>query len=178
MTNEILTEIACPNCLNPIDVREHGRHVTCDACNSKFILEGHICPQCQTYHRQDQPFCRECGEPMTRTCQKCQTINWSGDEYCRQCGAAMDIFQLLNQTHSHATADRLNEQMAWSRDIKEQERIASDNRMAQMMADEKVRLQENARRRAVQREKDRQLFLLIGVFTLVVIAIILAVSLL
>jgi len=90
----------------------------------------------------------------------------------------MDIFQLLHQTHSHATADRLNEQMAWSHDIKEQERIASDKRMAQMMAAEKDRLQENARRRAVQRQKDRQLFLLVGFFALVIIVIILAVSLL
>ncbi len=176
MSNEILTEIACPNCLNPIDVRQHGHHVTCDACQSQFILEGRICPTCNAYHRQEQAFCSECGQALTRVCQKCHTVNWAGDEYCQQCGAAMDIFQLLQKSYAQTTADRLQAQMESSKEIKEAERQASEKRMAKMMAEEAARQQELARRRAIQRRKDRLLFQLLGLVVLLVIMVILVVA--
>ncbi|MBX3061288.1 MAG: zinc ribbon domain-containing protein, partial [Anaerolineae bacterium] len=103
----MFTEIACPNCLHPIDIRQHGRHVTCDACQSQFVLDGHICPRCNAYHAQEQGFCGECGTPLTRVCQKCRTSNWAGDEYCKQCGAAMDILELLKVNYAQTTADRV-----------------------------------------------------------------------
>lgn len=165
----MLTEIACPNCLNPIDVRGHGRHVTCDACRSRFILQGHVCPACNAYHSQETKFCAECGQALTRVCQKCHAVNWTGDEYCHGCGASLDIFQLLHLHHKQATADRLNEQMEFARTIKAQEQTASDRRMAKMKADEAARLAEIARRRQAQKQKDKQMFIMLAVGILIVI---------
>lgn len=167
--SDALTEIACPNCLNPIDIREHGRHVTCDACQSKFLLEGHICPVCNTYHTKEQGFCKNCGEALTRRCQKCNTVNWTGDEYCKQCGAALDIFQMLHMHHKQATEERLNEQMRAAKAIKDKEFLDSEQRMADMMANEKQRLQTIARRRAEQKKKDQQIIAVIVVVAIFIL---------
>lgn len=177
LMSDSLTEIACPNCLNPINIREHGQHVSCDACNSRFLLNGHICPNCNAYHQQEQAFCKECGEAMTRTCQKCQIVNWAGDEYCKQCGAALDIFQLLHVHHKQATADRLNQQMKDSRALKEKEEADSVRRLEEMLTVERMRLMERARQRRAQQKKDR--FLVVGliIVALVVIFLILIGSL-
>ncbi|HRQ37170.1 MAG TPA: zinc ribbon domain-containing protein [Chloroflexota bacterium] len=165
----MLTEVACPNCLHPIDIRQHGRHITCAACQSQFVLDGHICPRCNAYHAQEQGFCGDCGAPLTRVCQKCRTANWAGDEYCKQCGTAMDILELLKVNYAQTTADRVQAHQEWSKEIKAQEEADSQRRMAQLVAQEQVRLEELARRRAAHKQKDRQLFLLIGLFTILVI---------
>lgn len=172
----MLTELACPNCMHPIDIRGHGQHVTCSACNSQFILTGHLCPNCNAYHQKEQPFCSECGEAISRVCLKCQTMNWVGDEYCKQCGAGMDIFDLLQKSYAQTTADRLNEQMAGAQQIKAQEQKASELRMSKMMADEQRRLKELARHRAALRLKDQQLFLVVGLVLLFVILIAILIS--
>ncbi len=173
MTNEILTEIVCPNCLNPIDVRKHGQHVICDACRSQFILQGHICPECNTYHREEQSFCGECGQAMTRICQKCQTVNWAGDEYCKTCGSAMDILEMLRVHHKATTEDRLQDQMTFAQEIKRRERQDSNKRMAKMVAQEQARLQELGRRRRERKKKDKQMFVIVGIITAVVIILLL-----
>jgi hypothetical protein len=170
----MLTEVACPNCLHPIDIRQHGRHITCVACHSQFVLDGHICPHCNAYHTQEQPFCGECGLALTRVCEKCHTSNWAGDEYCKHCGTAMDILQLLKKSYAQTTADRLQEQMAWSKEIKAKEEADSQRRMAKMMADEQARLQELARRRTAQRQKDRRLIALAVLLAFVALVLILA----
>jgi len=173
--SDALTEIACPNCLNPIDIREHGQHVTCDACHSQFVLSGHICPHCNAYHNEEQAFCRECGEAMTRTCQKCHTINWAGDEYCKQCGAALDIFQLLHIHHSQATSGRLDEQMRNARALKEKELADSERRMEAMLVAERQRLMEKARRRQEQSKRDQYIIagiILAAIFTIFLILIV------
>ena len=56
MNNEFLTEIACPNCLAPIDVRQHGQHVTCDACSSQFLL---VCTGLQNPAQQFETILRD-----------------------------------------------------------------------------------------------------------------------
>lgn len=164
----MLTEIACPNCLHPIDIRRHGRHVTCDACQSRFVLDGHICPRCNAYHAQEQGFCGECGAPLTRVCQKCRTANWAGDEYCKQCGTAMDILELLKVNYAQTTTDRLHAHQEWAREIKAKEEADSQRRMAQLMAQEQARLAELGRLRTARKQKDRQLFLLIAIFSFLV----------
>jgi Flp pilus assembly protein TadB len=83
----------------------------------------------------------------------------------------MDILQLLKKSYAQTTADRLQEQMAWSKEIKAQEEADSQRRMARMMAEEQARLQELARRRAAQKQKDQQLFLLLALFVLILIAV-------
>lgn len=168
----MLTEVACPNCLHPIDIRQHGRHITCDACRSEFILDGHICPRCNAYHAQEQGFCGDCGAPLTRVCQKCRTSNWAGDEYCKQCGTVMDILELLKMSYAQTTADRVQAHQEWSKEIKAQEEADSQRRMAQLMAQEQARLEAVTRRRAAQKQEDWQLFLLIALFALLILVIV------
>lgn len=173
MSNQILKEVACPDCANAIDVREHGQHITCDACGGHFILQGHLCPQCQTYHDEEAIVCRQCGYALKRACRKCLTANWAGDEYCANCGTAMDILELLNQQYKGATADRLQRQMAMARQLKEEEERASQRRAAEFKALEAERQAEFAARLKEQREKERLLIMLtFGGVTLFVIILV------
>jgi hypothetical protein len=162
MTNQYLVEIACPNCLNPIDVREHGRHVTCDACRSQFILQAHLCAQCGAYHKQDEVVCGECAAPLVRLCRKCNTSNWAGDEHCQKCGAIMDILDILAQNQSGYTADRLSRQMSQAQELRAAEEVASQKRMAELMAIEEERLANLRQRRLERKAEERKLVLLIG----------------
>lgn len=159
MTEPILQEIACPNCQNPIDVREHGAHVVCDACGSRFILRGRLCPHCNRYHAEEIAFCASCGEPMTRVCRHCGAGNWAGDEYCAECGAALDIFDLLALQDEQARHSFLEERRRQIRRLREQEDAASEKRMEELEAIEKTRQAEVHRRLAQQREQERRLLL-------------------
>ena len=117
---------------------------------------------------------------MNRVCQKCYTRNWAGDEYCKNCGAAMDIFELLHIQTAQTTADRLYEQQKRSREYKEQERIASEKRMAELMEIEDERQRELARRREIQKKKDQRTYLMMGgviIFALIVVALLLVFTL-
>ena len=162
MGNELFTEVSCPNCLHHIDIREHGRHITCPACSSLFILEGHLCPNCNHYHRQEQGFCAQCGTALTRVCQKCKTVNWAGDEFCAACGGALDIFHLLHLQTRQATSARLQQQQEESHKFKAQEREASAKRLAAMQETERKRLRELHRQREIKRKQDQQLYILAG----------------
>jgi Flp pilus assembly protein TadB len=84
----------------------------------------------------------------------------------------MDIFQLLQKNYAKTTADRLQQQMDSAAQIKAEEQKASRQRMARMMADEQERLQNLARRHATQRQKDKQLFLTVGILAVLIIVIV------
>ena len=159
----MLTELACPNCQNAIDPRDHGKHVNCDACGSHFILDGHFCANCNAYYKDEVGFCQECGSSMHRLCRKCNTRNWAGDEHCKNCGAALDIFEILHQQNNQAAADRLIERQLFAREIKEKEKAASAKRMADLQQIEQDRRREIARRRQIQKKKDQQLFIIVGI---------------
>ena len=104
MSNSILTEISCPNCLAPINLDGHGSSVTCDACHSNYILEGHLCSHCSAYYKDEVAVCGRCGTPMTRHCLKCHTDNWAGDEYCKKCGSAMDLLDIAAHSHQEVAS--------------------------------------------------------------------------
>ncbi len=170
MANEILTEIACPNCLTPIDIREHGQHVTCPACASQFLLQGHLCPNCQAYHTDLQGVCRACGTALTRICRKCHTDNWAGDEYCAACGTPMDIFDLIVGAQQEARDQKKVDQIEQIRAMREATEKASRERMQAMEALERERQAEIRRRQAARRQGDRQLMVIgavLGFFLLV-----------
>ncbi|MCI0578618.1 MAG: zinc ribbon domain-containing protein [Chloroflexi bacterium] len=162
MSDEIFQEVACPNCRNPLDVRQgHGKHITCDACGSEFLLRGHLCPNCSAYSNAEQSICGQCGMALTRICGKCRTPNWAGDEYCVQCGSPMDILDILKRQYTHSTAERLTDQMAEARRLKEIEELASERRMAELMAIEEQRQIELRRRLAQQKQQERTLLVLV-----------------
>ena len=162
MTNEHLTEIKCPNCQAPIDVREHGKHVQCSACNSQFLLQGRLCPNCHSYHAEDVAICGDCGSALNRVCRKCRHPNWAGDEYCVQCGTIMDFLDVAFQTHRHATTNRLQQQMDFAKQIKAQEAEAAKQRMDKFMEMEKERLAQLQMQKMAQKKRDQQLLIGIG----------------
>lgn len=159
MTDPILEEIACPNCQIPIDVREHGAHVVCDACGSRFILRGRLCPHCNNYHEQEQDFCTQCGEALTRVCRHCGGSNWAGDEYCAACGAALDIFDLLALQDEQARHNFMEERRRQIRQMRELEELASEKRMEELQAIEEARQADVRRRLAQQRRQEQRLLL-------------------
>ncbi|MBK8901090.1 MAG: zinc ribbon domain-containing protein [Anaerolineaceae bacterium] len=174
MNDEILTELACPNCTHPIELTAGQQQIVCPACQSRFLLEGHVCPTCAHYHTEETSFCRVCGTAMLRTCERCGTSNWSGAEYCQDCGAALDIFQLLNLHYKQATMTRLDEQMRSAQFYKDKEREDSERRMAILMADERERLRQLRERREAQKKQDRQLMatavIVLSIFVVIVAA--------
>jgi uncharacterized protein YbaR (Trm112 family) len=181
MSHNLLVEVACPNCQNPIDVREHGRHIRCDACSSQFLLSGHLCPQCNSYHHAEELFCAECGTPLTRTCRRCKHSNWTGDEFCKQCGEALDIFDLLALQHKNARSLLLAQREEEVRALRAHEAVAAEERLAQLQAIEEARQAELVRRLAEQQQQDKRLiFIAAGaiVFFLLVVIIYLFLSLL
>lgn len=180
VSDELLREVACPNCQNPIDIRAHGQHVVCDACSSRFILYGHLCPQCNSYHEQERTFCGKCGAQMQRVCRRCLHQNWAGDEYCASCGQPMDIFDLLAQQHREVRDQQLPERHAQIRALKQQEGAAAEARMAELKAiAEAYDREQEARRQA--RQKQERLVMLVATsalfFFLVVLGVIVLVIL-
>ena len=179
MSNDILQEIACPNCRNPIDIRtQHGNHVQCDACSSRFILKGHVCPNCGTYHEHEQAFCRQCGDPLARMCPKCQTSNWVGDEYCQQCGSAMDLLELMKLQHEAQSLESQRRRSAQIQDIKQREEEAAQKRMAELEAIETERQRWEQEQKANQRKQEMLMFAGLGVVAVIVFLVIILFSLL
>lgn len=174
MSDEVLQEIRCPNCQSTINLQGHGQTVVCEACNSQFILQGHLCPNCQTYHRKETAFCGRCGKAMARVCGRCQTNNWAGDEYCHKCGQAMDILDLVTRRHKDAVQEQQERRRLEIARMKQQEEENSRIRMAELMEIERLRIEELKRRLAKERARQRQmLFLTVAmvVFFLVIIAL-------
>lgn len=178
MSNEILLELACPNCAHQLDITEPNEQIICPACHSQLLLEGHVCPNCSQYHPTKSAFCQACGTALTRTCEKCRSHNWSGTEHCRECGAALDIFQLVHLHNKQATMDRLDGQMRDAQFFKEKERVDSDRRMAVLMEKERERqLQVHARQQAIK-QHDRQLMATAAIVLTIFIIIVAAFALL
>lgn len=172
MSSDILQEISCPNCQNPIDIREHGRHIRCDACNSQFLLNGHLCPQCNSYHREEETFCRQCGAALTRTCLRCKNSNWAGEEYCVRCGEPMDIFELLSLQHRDVRRAKQEQRLDEIRELRALEEAAALERQAAFEALEAERQRIlSARLNSQQRQERRLLALSIGGIALFAIII-------
>lgn len=174
MTDDILIELACPNCTHPIELKANETQVVCPACSSQLLLEGHVCPTCARYHKEEASFCHACGTAMMRTCERCGSSNWAGAEYCRDCGAALDIFQLLHLHNKHSTMTRLDEQMRDAKAFKEKEVADSNQRMATLMENERERLRTLNEQRQAQKKQDQQLMatavFVLSIFVLLVAA--------
>ncbi|MEW5988695.1 MAG: zinc ribbon domain-containing protein [Chloroflexota bacterium] len=173
MSNEILQEMACPNCRNPLDLRGHSQLIICEACGSHFLLQGHLCPFCQTYHAEEELVCSNCGAALTRMCRKCGRGNWSGDEFCATCGSALDILDVLERQDRTATRSRLQRQMEEARQIKELEEAAARQRLADLQALEEQRLAEHHQEQTKRLAEERKLLLYVfggvGILLLIIV---------
>lgn len=173
MSDEIIIQMACPNCLSPIDVREHGRHVVCEACNSQFILQGHLCPSCKTFSRERRGFCGSCGTALERICRKCETANWAGDEYCIQCGNALDLLDYLAHHDQQEHQRHRAEYNTAVRQARAQSAKLSKERRAQW--DEQHEETPTVGRRAKQRQQ-KQFGLVMGLGVTIVLLLIFALA--
>jgi predicted ATPase/class 3 adenylate cyclase len=45
-----------------------------------------ICPECQTYNREEANFCRRCGRLLTDRCPRCRTLLLPDSDFCDHCG--------------------------------------------------------------------------------------------
>ncbi|MBP8001284.1 MAG: hypothetical protein KA314_16975 [Chloroflexi bacterium] len=178
MSDDILQEIRCPNCQSPIKLDGRGQAVNCEACNSQFILQGHLCPQCHTYHRQETAFCGRCGTSLTRVCGRCYTSNWTGDEYCCHCGQAMDILDLVTHRHREARYEQQEQRRQNIARVKQQEEESSRKRMAELMEMERLRIEELKRRLIKERARQRTMLMLVLGFGALFFVLILAYTLL
>lgn len=176
MTSHFLESVTCPNCGAPIDLRTQradGTHVDCEACGTPFILRGHVCPHCGTFHEQEASFCRQCGASLTRRCPQCNTDNWIGDEYCVHCGSPLDILELIVQRHNQDTEGRLNQQMDDGQKLKEAELVASQSRLNRMLEQERAERAALRQRIAEQkRQEQKVLTIVLGVAAVIVVVII------
>lgn len=176
MSNQYLQSMSCPGCGSPIDLRKqstHGAYVACDACGSEFVLQGHVCPYCGTYHQQEVDHCRRCGAGLSRRCPQCTTVNWIGDEYCAHCGAPLDILELIVQRHNQDTKDRLYQQMDESQKVREAEVAASQARYNRMLAQEHAEQAALRQRILEQKQKEKKvLSIVLGIAAVIVVLII------
>jgi hypothetical protein len=146
-----------------VDNSEQVTEIACAVCNGRFVLAGHFCPSCMTYHEEEHAACIECGTPMIRLCRKCQTTNWTGDERCIECGEAIDLLSQLESMSGQSTANRLDQQMVAARVLNEAESKASDRRMAELMAIEEARQAELRRQQAKRKRQERSMLIVVFV---------------
>lgn len=158
MSSGILQQIACPNCQNTIDLTGHGQYITCEACNSQFLLRGRLSPNCHRYHNQESSFCASCGHSLMRVCLKCQTSNWTGDEYCADCGNAMDLLELMRINQKAAREEFMSQRQETARRMKVLEEEASQKRMTDFLEMEQARQADLRRRLEKQRKQERLIF--------------------
>lgn len=159
----VLTEVSCPNCLSPIDIHNHsGNTINCGACRTNFIVEGHLCPKCHSYHKHEVDTCGQCGTSLQRICGKCRLPNWAGDEFCKACGVAMDLFEVTNVSFHEMSNKHKAERMAQVREMRLQEEARSQQRMMEMRRMEEKRVAQVASLKKDQQKRDRVGLLLIG----------------
>ena len=172
MSNSILTEISCPNCLAPINLTGHGTSVSCDSCHSRYVLEGHLCSHCSAYYKDEVAVCGRCGTAMTRSCRKCHTDNWAGDEYCKSCGVVMDLLDMATISHKEQTAKHQAIRKSQIRDIRAKGEASSEKRMTDMRQAERDRVAQIAERKRKRRLREFGLFVLMGLMVTVAAALI------
>lgn len=155
-------KIQCPSCRNEIFIADQVSSVQCKVCSDSFELAGHMCPDCFTFHEEDEIVCRSCGSALSRICRACRMVNWSGHEICLRCGQSLDLLSQFAAQSGRATSDRLQEHMEEVAHIKEAEEIASLDRMSELLAIEQqrqVELQKQDRRR---RQEERRVIIIVG----------------
>jgi len=158
-----LTDFECPNCGANDMVASDDQALRCTYCDSTFGEATRICPQCGHYNDHDGRHCAECGMQIVRLCPVCAARNWVLSDHCVQCGRHLDVIDQVVRRLRMTTAERLEQQRAVIGSLKEQEERASQQRMALMLQEERLWQQALAEAQEARRQRDRQIFTLLGV---------------
>jgi uncharacterized membrane protein YvbJ len=154
--------------------------LVCVYCSSTFGEVTRICPRCGHYNETVVRHCAECGAALVRDCPACGTANWVLADHCVQCGRNLDLIEEMTQRWQRSTADRLQQRRTGIPQIQEAEARASQQRMASLLEEERLRQQDLALAQKAQRERERQLWVLmavaIAVFLIIIVLSILLTS--
>lgn len=162
---QLLTEVSCPNCLAPINFHHSKSNmISCGACSSNFILEGHLCPNCTSYYKHEVDNCGRCGTAMSRTCGKCHTSNWAGDEFCKSCGVSMDLIDASIQQFHEQSEQHRSARMAKMSEMRAHEEALSQRRMAELKEADLGRKAEIYARKQARKKQD--IIVLMGMMAL------------
>ncbi len=167
MARYLILAMECPLCGTNIALDSQSTQVCCPGCGNEIPLRDRLCPYCGAYHNKTATSCQKCGLEMTRRCPQCGALNWVGDEECGECGATLDMVALL--TGQLTTTDRLDQQMADARQIKDLEETASAARMERMLEKEAVRQAEIRLRIQEQKEQERKALTAAGIIAGIVL---------
>lgn len=176
--NERELELACPSCGSVIEIVGQSIDFTCPVCNGHIALAGHLCPSCDNYDAEEQTTCAECGSPLVRLCRNCLAVNWTGDVKCVQCGEPIDMLSQVNDQSRQSDAERLGKQMLEATDLKNIEAVASERRMAELMAIEEARQAELRKERLKRTEHERRMLTIVFATVLLFLLVLVAYALL
>jgi predicted amidophosphoribosyltransferase len=168
-----LTVFECPNCGASEMVSMQNQQLVCAFCGTTFGQVARICPQCGHYNEASGRHCALCGAQILRDCPACGADNWALADHCLQCGRNLDLIERLARRWQKTTQQQLYERQAAMVSLKEQQERASQTRMASFLEAERTRQEALAQAREVQWQRDRQIYVLIGVavFAFVVIVV-------
>jgi hypothetical protein len=174
MSNEgmRLTDFECPNCGANAMAASEELELVCEYCGTALGEVTRICPRCGHYGAPGDHHCTLCGARILRDCPACGVDNWMLARYCVECGRNLDLVERMAQRWQKTTQQRLYERQAAMISLKEGEERASQARMAELMEAERKRQEALAEARALQRQRDRQLYVLAGVSIVLVVVII------
>jgi hypothetical protein len=173
-----LTDLECENCGASEMVRGQDEQLVCMFCGSSFGEVTRICPECGHYGEEGARRCSQCGSRIIRDCPTCGWDNWVLATHCVQCGRDMELIERMAHRWQRSTRQRLEERRAGMADLKDLEERASAERMSVLMEAERVRQEALALSRASQQERDRQVYMLIGVAAVVFVILVVLVLLL
>jgi len=144
---------ACPACTAPDLVQLSKFELQCGYCRSSFTGKPLLCPACGWINNNDEDVCPDCGEPLNV------------------------VAQVFSRQHRSGTPQWLSRVQSQAGKIKSEEEVASRKRYEVLEEIDRRRMEAN--RKDVQKQRERDKGILIGVVVVfVVVALILLVLLL
>jgi uncharacterized membrane protein YvbJ len=154
------------------------QRLLCAFCGTSFGEVTRICPQCGHYNEQAVRHCSQCGQQLSRDCPACGAKSWILADHCVQCGRNLDLINQMAQRWHHTTQQRLAEHRAGMAELKAEQERASRERMASFLQAEQVRREALWAAQAAQRQRDRQMYVLVAVGLVLFIVFVLLILLL
>jgi hypothetical protein len=158
-----MLSLPCTHCESAgLELQPDGR-VVCRYCGTPNLLDAVICPQCEHINSAQDDTCANCRGALRRACPDCGHSNWSGLEQCQKCGRPLDAVAPLSTRWGTDPANRLNELRGGMAQVKQQQALGSQQRLAELNAIEARRLAALEAARTKQAASQRRLMLWVAV---------------